>query len=260
MQSTQKQDNHLNDDFIQASHFELALLKVIGHTTEPNGIGTLKEKTIHAVLKNYYASDSSEQEQRIEGFVADIFTQGKIIEIQSRNFNTLRKKLETFLPLYNVTIVYPIPATKWLSWIDETTGEITSRRKSPKKGSIYAIIPELYRIKPFLGHPNLHFILTFIDVEEYRLLNGWNHTKKRGSTRHDGIPKNLVNEIYLDTPTDFTCFLPHTLPSYFTTKDLQKETKISQSIATTCLHILYHLGIIKRIGKQGKAYLYERVL
>ena len=260
MQSTTSLTHPLDEDSIQSAYFELACLKVIGNATANNGIGTLKEKTIHAVLKNYYAPEPSDQEQGVEGFVADIFKDGQIIEIQSRNFNTMRKKLETFLPLYEVTIVYPIAATKWLSWIDEATGEITSRRKSPKKGSIYAIIPELYRIKPFLNHPNLHFILTFMEIEEYRLLNGWNHTKKRGSTRHDGIPKKLVEEVYLKTPQDYSCFLPDTLPSHFTTKDLQREAKISQSYATTCLHLLYHLGIIERIGKQGKAYLYQKVL
>lgn len=260
MQSTSKQITHLSDDSIQASYFELACLKVIGTLNETNGIGTLKEKTIHAVLKNYYAPDVSHQEKRIESFIADIYKDGKIIEIQSRHFNTMRKKLETLLPLYDITIVYPIAATKWLNWIDEETGEISSRRKSPKKGSIYGIIPELYRIKSFLGHPNLHFILTFIDVEEYRLLNGWNHTKKKGATRHDGIPKKLVDEVHLETPHDFTCFLPNTLPTHFTTKDLQKESKISQSHATTCLHLLYHLGIIERIGKQGRAYLYQRTV
>lgn len=248
----------LGSSFVNAKQFEAACHKVMNQSLETNGIGTLQEKTIHAVLKNYYSPEISHQEQRVEGFVADIFSQGKIIEIQSRNFNTMRHKLETFLPLYDVTIVYPIAANKWLSWIDEETGEITSRRKSPKRGSIYTIIPELYRIKFFLGHPNLHFILTFMDIEEYRLLNGWNHTKKRGSTRHDGIPTKLINEVYLKCPQDFACFLPDTLPDLFTTKDFQKATKISQSYANTGLHILHYMGIIERVGKQGRFYLYQR--
>lgn len=261
MQSVTQSINPFYDHSIQSAYFELACLKVIGGlTSDATGIGTLKEKTIHAVLKNYYAPHLTDQEQRIEGFVADIFKEGNIIEIQSRNFNTMRKKLETFLPLYDVTIVYPIAATKWLCWIDEETGEITSKRKSPKKGSIYNIIPELYRIKSFLGHSNLHFILTFMDIEEYRLLNGWNHTKKKGSTRHDGIPKKLIKEVSLQTSQDFMIFLPETLPENFTTKDLQKEAKISISYATTCLHLLHHIGIIERIGKQGRAYLYRRIL
>lgn len=238
--------------------FEAACQKVVGQTLEPAGIGTLKEKTIHAVLKNYYAPNPKHQEQRIDGYVADIFKDGEIIEIQSRHFNTMRQKLETFLAHYEVTIVFPIAATKWLCWIDEDTGEIVSKRKSPKRGSLYAIIPELYRIKTFLPNPNLHFILCFLDVEEYRLLNGWNATKKRGSTRHDGIPKALVQEVRLETLADYYCFLPETLPVLFTSKDLQKAVNIPAGHASTLLHILHYIGIIERIGKQGRAYLYQR--
>lgn len=239
--------------------FHAACEKVIGQAKTTNGIGTLKEKTIHAVLKNYYAPNSDDQEKPIEGFVADIYKQGEIIEIQTRHFHTLRKKLEAFLPLYDVTIVYPIAATKWLCWIDEETGEISNKRKSPKRGSLYAILPELYRIKMFLNSPHLHFILAFIDVEEYRLLNGWNASRKRGATRHDGIPTRLVDELYLSSPSDFICFLPDTLPKEFTTKDLQTQAKIPQSVASVCLNLLHHLGIAKRIGKKGHAYLYKRV-
>ena len=240
--------------------FHEACEKVIGQTKITHGIGTLKEKTIHAVLKNYYAPNPNDQEKRIEGFVADIYTQGEIIEIQTRNFNTMRKKLEAFLPLYDVTIVYPIASTKWLCWIDEETGEISNKRKSPKRGSLYAILPELYRIKMFLGNPHLHFILTFIDIEEYRLLNGWNASRKRGASRHDGIPTRLVDELYLSSPSDFICFLPDTLPKEFTTKDLQTQAKIPQSASGVCLNLLHHLGIVKRIGKKGNAYLYKRTM
>ena len=38
------------------------------------GIGTLSEKTVHAVMKNYYAPDTDMHEIPIENFVADIFT------------------------------------------------------------------------------------------------------------------------------------------------------------------------------------------
>ena len=36
------------------------------------GIGTLSEKTVHAVMKNYYAPDTDMHEILIENFVADI--------------------------------------------------------------------------------------------------------------------------------------------------------------------------------------------
>ena len=54
--------------------FEEAREKIIGKDRERHGIGTLSEKTIHAVLKNYYAPDEDMHEIPIEGYVADIYT------------------------------------------------------------------------------------------------------------------------------------------------------------------------------------------
>ena len=109
--------------------FEAARNKIIGIQRERHGIGTLSEKTVHAVLKNYYAPDEDTQEIPIENYVADIYADGEIIEIQTRNFNTMRNKLQAFLPLYPVTIVYPVPNEKWIIWIDEESGELSQKRK-----------------------------------------------------------------------------------------------------------------------------------
>ena len=85
---------------------------------EGRSIGTYKEKTLHAILKDYYAPDKSMQEISVDGYVADIYTGQEIIEIQTANFNKMRAKLNCFLPNYPVTVVYPIARIKYLSWID----------------------------------------------------------------------------------------------------------------------------------------------
>ena len=82
--------------------FEQAKQKIIGIDRQRLGIGTLSEKTVHAILKNYYEPDEDRQEIPIENYVADIYADGEIIEIQTRQFNKLRDKLQTFLPLYPV--------------------------------------------------------------------------------------------------------------------------------------------------------------
>ncbi len=84
---------------VDEERFARAKNKVIGIKRERQGIGTLSEKTMHAVLKNYYAPDVDMHEIPIENFVADIYTGTEIIEIQTRSFNTMRKKLAAFLPL-----------------------------------------------------------------------------------------------------------------------------------------------------------------
>lgn len=237
--------------------FEQACKDIIHVDREKNGIGTLQEKTVHAVLKRFYEPDLSHQEIRIGSFVADIFREEEIIEIQTRNFNSMRRKLDYFLEEYPVTIVYPIAHTKWLYWIDEETGTVTNRRKSPKTGSLYDAYFELYKIKPYLSHPNLHLCLVLIDVEEYRLLNGWDKNRKKGSTRYDRIPVKLVEEFYIGSPSEYGCMIPEGLPTPFTSKDFAKHAGVSQRIANLALNILNSIHAVTRVGKKGRAYLYE---
>lgn len=237
--------------------FEQAKQKIIGIDRQRLGIGTLSEKTVHAILKNYYEPDEDRQEIPIENYVADIYSDGEIIEIQTRQFNKLRDKLQTFLSLYPVTVVYPIPREKWLIWVDEESGELSKKRKSPAKGNPYVAFIELYKIKMFLKDPNLRLRFVLIDMEEYRLLNGWSKDKKKGSTRYDRIPTQLVEEVEINCPEDYVQFVPYELENDFTTKDFAKAAHIPVNLAQTVLNILFFVGTVERVGKQGRAYLYR---
>ena len=233
--------------------------RVMSSERECRGIGTLGEKTLHAVLKQYFKPDRASLETRVGSFIADIVTDNSIVEIQTRAFDKLRKKLIEFLDQSPVTVVYPIPKTKWLLWIDEQTGEVSKKRKSPKQGRIYDAIPELYKIKPMLSHPNFRLCLVMIDVEEYRYLNGWSGDKKKGSTRCDRVPVDIVEEIYISKTSDYIKFVPSELNTQFTSKDYKNVTHANLRTSQTALNILTNIGIVKRVGKQGNLYLYERV-
>lgn len=237
--------------------FEEAKRKIIGTDRQRLGIGTLSEKTVHAILKNYYEPDEDRQEIPIGNYVADIFAGGEIIEIQTRQFDKLRGKLSAFLPLYPVTIVYPIPREKWIIWINEETGELSGKRKSPLKGSPYTVFPELYKIKSFLKDPHLRFKLVLLDMEEYKLLNGRGKNRKIRASRYDRIPTELVQELETERPEDFLQFVPPELEEPFTTKDFAKAARISQPLAQVTLNILYHMEAVARVGKKGNLYLYE---
>lgn len=238
--------------------FDDACRRCIGMQRGQMGIGTLSEKTIHAVLKYYYAPNESYHEIKIQNYVADICVDGEITEIQTRGFHTMRNKLTCFLEEHDVTICYPVAHKKWISWLDMETGEITDKRKSPKTGTFYQIFPELYKIKMFLRHPNLHFIIVLIDVEETRYLNGWSYDKKRGSSRMDGIPVAIFDELRIDTIHDFAKLIPQNLAQPFTVKDFAKAAKITARTASYGLNILLETEAVKRVGKKGNAYLYER--
>lgn len=242
---------------MDADYFAEVRDGVLKHQRQPNGIGTLKEKTLHAVLKDYYAPDKKMQEIPIDGYVADIFTGTRIIEIQTAQFNRMRDKLECFLPNYPVTIVYPIPKLKYLLWIDEETGECSKPRKSTVKGSVYRAFYELYKIKPYLSHPNLCLCFPLLEIEEYRLLNGWSRDKKKGSCRYDRIPKALLDEVVFERVEDYLQLVPYELEEPFTVKDFGRAVGEKKEIAGRVLHILHYLNIVEYCGKEGRAYTYR---
>lgn len=223
-----------------------------------SGVGTLSEKYLHALLKNFYEQDKSCHEVTVGRFTADICKENSIIEIQTRSLNRLRDKLEYYIESgYKVKVVYPIPRHKWLVWVDNETGDMTKRRKSPKIGSIYSSIPELYKIKYFLDWKNFEIDLLFYDAEEYRNLDGYGKDKKFRSTRLEMIPLCLCEIVSISNLVDWKRFLPSDLPIFFKSSDLAKSAEITKSYASTLLNILSYLGVVKKCGKDGKSYLYE---
>jgi len=221
-------------------------------------IGTLGEKTLHAVVKHYLEPDETRHEIRLGSSVADIINENGVFEIQTRGFYNLKKKLEKFLEISPVTVVYPLSKTRWIAWINEETGEVSRKTRSPKKGKIQDAVLELYRIREFLSHPNFRLLILFIDMEEYRYLDGWSKDKKRGSTRCDRIPVDVNGEVYFNSPADYSMLLPDGLPERFTSKDYKKEAGVILSIAQTALNILNSLGVVRRVEKQGNLLIYER--
>lgn len=237
--------------------FEQAKLKVLLKQNNPHGFGTLREKTVHAVMKLYYEPDEDYHEVPIEGYIADIYTGECIIEIQNGNFNKLRPKLAAFLPLYPVTVVLPIPHNKWVVWMDEESGELSKRHKSPVTGSAYHAFPELYKIKQYLGHPNLSFAFPLVDMDEYRLLNGWSKNRKRGSSRYDRMPLALYDEVLIERMEDFAQFVPYEIEEPFTVKEFAKTAGIHRDLASVAVPLLMNMGILTRVGRRGREYIYE---
>lgn len=257
--SSSARNTHKN--IVSCSNTErfLAACDRIIHTEHiENGIGTLSEKTIHSVLKHYLEPDTSFHEVKTGRYVADIRTPDGIYEIQTRQFNKLRNKLEAFLTEYSVTVVYPIPHIKYLRWIDEESGEISPARKSPKTGVYQSVFYELYKIKPYLSHPNFHLLLMLIDLEEYRFLNGYSKDRKKGSTRSDRIPTALYASETIFSVSDYKKLIPDALPDTFTVKDFAKASHITTAKAQPAMNVLTYLGVLEHVGKSGRSYLYRR--
>ena len=262
--------------YIDEKLFEEAKNRMYGKVQGEKGIGTLSEKSVHSVLKYYFAPDEKCHEQKIGTFVADICIDGEIYEIQTKQFYLMKRKLLQFLEEHEVTIVYPVSLVNTLHWVEcdnvsdlanlsdinVTAGEsknrrITTSRKTRKKGMPYLFFHELYGIKDFLHHPNLHFILAILSTEEYRLLDGYGPQKKIRATKTDKAPIELLDLITIRKPEDYKQLIPESLPEEFTSDIFAKKAGIGRSLAGTALNILYEMEVVERIGKQGNSYVYQ---
>lgn len=221
------------------------------------GIGTLGEKTLHAVIKDFIEPDPARQEVTIGTFVADIVQGDTVIEVQTAGFNRLRAKIDAFVPEYKLSIIHPLPARKWLSWYDPETGERISRRLSPKRGRAADALRELYRIRPWLLEPGVSVTLCYVDLDEHRLLDGYARQKKKGSTRVDRVPVALDRIEHLRQPEDYLDFLPPDLPDEFRSKDLREAGSYRDKQAFVVLRLLRDFGLVELCGQEGRAPLYR---
>ncbi len=238
--------------------FTEACEKVINVDIGRTSIGILKEKTLHRILKHFLEPNEELHEIKLGRYHADIVTENEIIEIQTRNFNTLRNKLNFFLDIKPVRIVYPLISTKYLVWIDPDNGEVTTRRKSPKTGKPLDCFFELYKIKMLLNHENIRLSIITLDAVDYRTLNGYSADRKKGSTRYERIPERIISVTDINCPQDYALFLSTELPEQFSSKDVQKTHKVTLRTAQVSLNVLHHVGAVKKVGKKGNTVLYQK--
>lgn len=227
-----------------------------------NGIGTLSEKTTHAVLKNYFEPYEDGHEQKIGSFVADIVGENGIIEIQTGAFSKLRPKLAEYLKYCPVTVVYPCSAVKNIICFDPDTGEVSSKRKSPLKGDVYTVFRELEGITDYLLHPDFTLCIVLMETDEYRCPpeKAPPHQKKKrrknAFSTYDRIPAALLDEIYINGLYDWLELLPEGLPEIFTTSDMA-ERGMKINTAQLVMNVYFKAGIVQRVGKTGNKYLYS---
>lgn len=223
-----------------------------------DSIGTFGEKCLHRSIKYYIEPNSAYHEIRIGRFIADVFKDRAITEVQTGSFTPLAKKLPPLLEEYIVTVAMPISHKKQIIKVDGKSGEVLESRKSPKTGTFCDCFFELARIKPLLAHPHLSIHLLLVDMDEYRLATPKLQKiagRRRRVSKIEQIPTAIIEEITLSTPQDFAALLPN-FSAPFTVAELAKSAKISHACANSALYALRGAGAVERVGKRGNAYLY----
>ncbi len=223
-------------------------------------IGTLAEKSLHAALKAYYAQPGDALECELDGYVIDILRPEphQCIEIQTRSLAKMKPKLHTLLDRHPIRVIYPIPQERWIVRVDRD-GVITSRRKSPKRGTVYHLFPELVSFPSLILHPNLTLEALLIRDEEVWIDDGRGSWRRKRWSIADRRLLEVVQPISLASAADFAALLPRDLPAEFDSRDLAQAIRQPRSLAQKMTYCLREMGALRISGKRGNTLVYQLV-
>ncbi|MEZ4643426.1 MAG: hypothetical protein R3E31_11960 [Chloroflexota bacterium] len=227
--------------------------------TESPQIGTLAEMSLHASLKAWYGRSGDLFEVSVDGFVVDIVRDdgAHLIEIQTGNFGAMKRKLARLLPDHQVTVVHPLAQEKWI--VRETAvGVPVSRRKSPKRARFVDVFYELVHIPHLLTHPHLRLELLATQQEEIQRDDGQGSWRRRGWSIVDRRLLAVTDSACYDSPAALLALLPAALPQPFTNRELAAALNGRISLAQKITYTLTHCAVLRKVGKQGNAHLYQR--
>ncbi|MCC6804553.1 MAG: hypothetical protein IT319_16840 [Anaerolineae bacterium] len=222
-------------------------------------IGTLAEKSLHAALKAHYAQPGDTLECDLGGYVIDIVRglpdAPSCIEIQTGSLGKMKPKLAALLDRYPVRVVHPIAQERHIVRID-ADGVIVSRRKSPKRGTVYELFPELVSFPALMTHPNLSLDVALVREEAVWIDDGRGSWRRKHWSIHDRHLIDVVGVVTLATPGDFAALLPADLPPEFDSGELAKAIRQPRYVAQKMAYCLRAMGVLAVTGKRGRAWVY----
>ena len=188
----------------------------------------------------------------------DIVRDELLIEVQTKNFAAIKRKLKSLVSDHPVRLVYPVIRQKWIVRLDGDGARI-GRRKSPRRGMLTDVFQELVSFPELVRHPNFSLEILSIDEEEVRYRNENRRWRRRGWAIQERRLLNVVGRSLIEMPADMATLVPPGLTEPFTTTDLAMAIGRSRRLAQKMTYCLRAIGCIAVVGKQGNTVLYTRI-
>lgn len=217
----------------------------------------MKETSLHSSIKEWYSLPGDRFEVKVGNFVIDIVRNNLLIEIQTRNFSAIKKKLHSLVKIHNIRLVFPIPKRKWIVQLSKSNDETISRRRSPKKGKLTDVFDELVRIPKLINEDNFALEVLMIKEEEVRCNDGKGSWRRRGISIKDRKLIDVVEKVRFVNREDFLRFLPKDINQTFTNKSLAKNLGIPIRQSQRITYCLRKMGAIKLVGKNRNELFFE---
>ena len=225
----------------------------------PPHIGTLQEGPLHASLKQWCAEDGDRFEVKVDRYVIDVVRDDLLIEIQTRGFSSMKKKLLRLLELgHHIRIVHPIAIDKTIVRINED-GEILAKRRSPKHGTAFDLFGELVSFPELIAHPGLEIHIALTIEDEYRKHDPNKAWRRKGWVVQERRLVEISEVLAISTPSDVGALLPAGLPDSFTTADITQAAGCPRRVAQQMAYCLHKMDMVEIAGKQGNAVQYRLI-
>ncbi|MBN1344603.1 MAG: hypothetical protein JXQ73_18070 [Phycisphaerae bacterium] len=229
---------------------------IVKRDSSASGIGTMRERSLHAALKQWCSQPGDRQEVVVDGFHIDIVRDDLLIEIQTRNFSTLKRKLAKLTERHRVRLVHPIASEKWIVKLAKNGLDQVDRRKSPKHGDLFDVFDELVSLPELIAHPNFSLEVLIIREEEVRRKHAARRWRRGGWGTYDRRLLGVLRTVPLTDTTDFRSLLPPDIGDPFTTAELAIGIGRHRQVAQKMAYCLRKMGVIDVVGKRGNAILY----
>lgn len=217
----------------------------------------MTEYSLHSDIKHWYKAPEDKLEVKLNGYIIDVLRNKLLIEIQTRNFSAIKKKITKLLHNNNqVRLVYPVAKLKWIVHVSQS-GELVGRRKSPKKGKLTDLFYELVHAPKLIRDKNFSLEVLFIEEEEVRCIDGKGSWRRRGVSVKDRKLLNVFGRIVLEDSEDFLNFLPPELERPFTNKLLASKMGTSVNLAQKITYCLRKMEVISVVGKKRNQLFFQ---
>jgi len=224
---------------------------------EKHLIGTLGEKSLHSALKDWYSQPGDLLETQVDGFHIDLIRHNLLIEIQTANFSSLRRKLNTLIEKHPLRLIFPIAQKKWIVRLAADGVTQLGRWKSPKKGNVFHLFQELVSIPDLIKDRKFSLEVLLIQEEEVRCDDGTGSWRRKGLSIIDHRLIEVLSRHIFKEPSDFSGLIPTDLPEPFSTQELGESIDQPRWLAQKMAYCLRNMGIIEIVGKNGNSLLYS---
>lgn len=217
------------------------------------------ETSLHQQLKRGYADQETDTEVVLGRYRIDAIRGDELIEVQCASLSAIRRKCQDLLARHRLRVVKPVIVRTRIAHAGKGGGTVTSRRLSPKRGSVLDIFDELIYFIQIFPNPNLTLELPLVHVEQVRVPSRKRRRWQKDYRVHD-VRLESVQETYeLREASQLLELvpLPQTCQS-FNTLDIAKATGRPRWVAQKIAYVLRKTGAIETTGRDRHGIRYRR--